>query len=197
MNDPEHVEEQAIPMIDDPLHPVVHVSSASLDKTTLTMSQGSTAVLTAAVLPENASDPSVTWTSDDTDVVTVDENGKVTAVGLGSAVITVSVGGDGVYAFNSTTVVVIVREKLTISASADPIFVGEDATVIITGLKNATGNVSVRVGNSVYFGAIVNGIAKVVVPALSESVMGYVDYQGDEYYVSTSTTVQITVNKIR
>lgn len=44
--------------------------------------------LTAAILPENATDKSVTWTSDNEAVATVDENGLVTAVAEGEAKIT-------------------------------------------------------------------------------------------------------------
>lgn len=44
--------------------------------------------LTAAILPENATDQSVTWTSDNEAVATVDENGLVTAVAEGEAKIT-------------------------------------------------------------------------------------------------------------
>ena len=88
------------------------------------------------------------------------------------------------------------KQKLNISASADPIFIGGNATVIVTGLENATGNVSVRAGDEIYFGFIVNGTAKVVIPGLTESVIAYVDYEGDENYVASNTTVTVTVNKI-
>jgi uncharacterized protein YjdB len=54
----------------------------------------------------------VNFKSNNESVVTVDANGKVTAVGLGKTTITVSVGGDGVYALNSTNVTVNV-DKIT------------------------------------------------------------------------------------
>ena len=104
--------------------------------------------------------------------------------------------GDNTYNMAFARANLTVRENITISASADPIYVGGDAIVIVTGLKNATGNVSVRVGDKIYFGAIVNGTAKVIVPGLTESIIGYVDYAGDENYAASNTTVQITVNKI-
>ena len=56
--------------------------------TTLELRVGETSTLTASVLPEDASDKTLTWSSSDENVATVDENGKVTAVKAGNAVIT-------------------------------------------------------------------------------------------------------------
>ena len=56
---------------------------------TLDQEVGSTIELTATVGPGNAVDKSVTWSSSDTSVATVDNNGLVTVVGPGAAVITV------------------------------------------------------------------------------------------------------------
>ena len=61
----------------------------SLDKTSLTFTaKNQTAALTATVLPSNTTNKSVTWTSSNTSVATVDANGKVTAVANGTATIT-------------------------------------------------------------------------------------------------------------
>ena len=65
------------------------VTGVSIDKTTLTLEVGATANLTAKVAPDNATDKTVTWSSDKTSVATVDDNGKVTAVAAGTASITV------------------------------------------------------------------------------------------------------------
>ena len=51
---------------------------------------GDTATLTATVQPSNATNQNVTWSSDKPDVATVDAAGKVTAVGAGTATITVT-----------------------------------------------------------------------------------------------------------
>ncbi|SMC17121.1 Uncharacterized conserved protein YjdB, contains Ig-like domain [Clostridium acidisoli DSM 12555] len=60
----------------------------SLDKTSLDMKTGDTSNLTATVAPDNATNKTVKWTSSDPSIVTVDDNGKVTAVKEGSATIT-------------------------------------------------------------------------------------------------------------
>ena len=57
-----------------------------LSKTTLTLTEGGTAILTAAVTPSNAADKTVRWTSANEKVAKV-VNGKVTAVGAGRTII--------------------------------------------------------------------------------------------------------------
>ena len=71
---------------------VVHVSSVALDRTELTLEVGSSETLVATVAPENATDKTVTWTSSAASVATVDQTGKVTAVGVGNAFITAKAG---------------------------------------------------------------------------------------------------------
>ena len=66
------------------------VTGVSLDKTNLNLNVGVEATLTPTITPDNATDKSVEWKSDDTGVATVNENGKVTAVGLGTTTITVT-----------------------------------------------------------------------------------------------------------
>lgn len=69
--------------------------SVKLDKTSATVYTTQSGTLKATVLPADAYDKSVTWSSSNKKVATVDKNGKVTAVGSGTAVITVktNVGG--------------------------------------------------------------------------------------------------------
>ena len=71
---------------------VVAVESVSLNKTDLSLEPGQSETLTATVLPENATDKTVTWATSNAQVATV-ENGKVTAVKEGEAVITAKAGG--------------------------------------------------------------------------------------------------------
>ena len=66
----------------------VPVMSVSLDKTALELVEEGTYVLTATVLPGNATEKALQWSSSDESVATVDEGGKITAVKEGTAVIT-------------------------------------------------------------------------------------------------------------
>lgn len=74
------------------------VTSVSLDYTDVTLKIGDTLRLTAEILPLNATDKSVTWISSNTSVVTVDENGLLTAVGSGNAAVLVQSNDSGVTA---------------------------------------------------------------------------------------------------
>ena len=72
----------------------VAVTGVSLDKTDMKLNRGDKGQLKATVLPETTDAittyKDVTWSSSDTGVATVDENGVVTGVGGGTATITVT-----------------------------------------------------------------------------------------------------------
>ncbi len=69
----------------------IPVTSITLDKTTATVNVGETIDLIATVLPADATDPTVTWTSDNTAVATV-VNGTVKGIKSGTATITAKAG---------------------------------------------------------------------------------------------------------
>lgn len=71
----------------------VPVTSITLDKTQMAMNIGETVQLKATVLPENATDKTVTWTSTADRVASVSSDGVVTAIGAGQATIEASAGG--------------------------------------------------------------------------------------------------------
>ncbi|MBQ3665993.1 MAG: Ig-like domain-containing protein [Lachnospiraceae bacterium] len=67
---------------------IVKPTGISISPTSLTLEEGDSDTLTATVTPSNATKKSVTWTSSDTSVATIDGNGQVTAVKEGTATIT-------------------------------------------------------------------------------------------------------------
>ncbi|SDD48066.1 Ig-like domain (group 2) [Paenibacillus sp. UNCCL117] len=74
---------------------VRHPASVSLSATELALPIGSDRLLTAAVLPADSSNPAVAWTTSNPSVATVDSEGRVTAVGAGSAQITATTADGG------------------------------------------------------------------------------------------------------
>ena len=68
----------------------VPVTGVSLNTTSLSLTEGETQTLTATVSPSNATDKSVTWSSNNTSVATVSSTGVVTAKSAGSAIIMVT-----------------------------------------------------------------------------------------------------------
>mgnify|MGYP001132071056 CR=1 FL=1 len=82
----------------------VGVTEVTLDKTELTLTEGETETLTATVKPDNADNRKVTWSSDRTEVATVDGDGRVTAVKAGEAVVTVTTEDGGKTASCKVTV---------------------------------------------------------------------------------------------
>lgn len=101
-----------------PSYPVTGIK-VSPDTLTLTK-KGETAQLTAEVTPSYADNKRVTWQSSDEKVATVDENGKVTAVGNGTATITAtSVSGSYTATVSVTVKIPVEIQKLTIEAEKE------------------------------------------------------------------------------
>ena len=67
---------------------VIYPQSVTLDKSALVLTEGESAVLNAEIMPQNASNRTVTWSISDTDVAQISASGKVTAKKAGNAVIT-------------------------------------------------------------------------------------------------------------
>lgn len=67
-------------------------SFATLSEHNLTLTEGESVTLTADVQPTIAEDDVISWEIDDPAIATVDENGLVTAIAPGSAIITYRCG---------------------------------------------------------------------------------------------------------
>ena len=106
----------------------VNTESIILDKTTLSLAVGESAILTATVKPDDATDKTVTWSSSDESVVKVD-NGKVTARKSGTSTVSAKCGGKTAECVVTVTVPVssVTLDKTTLSLA-----VGESATLTAT-----------------------------------------------------------------
>ena len=111
---------------------VVPVTGVSLDRTELTLTEGETETLTATVKPDNADNRKVTWSSDKTEIATVDGAGKVTAVKAGEAVVTVTTEDGGKTA--SCTVTVKAKEVPVTGVDVKPwsVTIGANGTTKLT-----------------------------------------------------------------
>ena len=67
----------------------VNVSSVDIDTGDVELLIGESKVLSATISPSNATDKTITWTSSDKDVVMIDSEGEIKALGVGEATITV------------------------------------------------------------------------------------------------------------
>ena len=114
----------------------IPVSAVVLDRTSLSLAKGASETLTASISPRDATDKTVTWSSDNPSVATVDQNGQVTAVNAGNACITASAGEVSAtcevtvfipvtsVSLNSTTLKLLEGETAFLEATVLP----EDAT---------------------------------------------------------------------
>ena len=113
-----YTEKETIPSIYIPSYPVTGIK-VSQDTLMLTK-KDETAQLSAEVVPSYADNTRVTWKSSDESVVTVDEKGKVTAVGNGTATITVtSVSGNYTATVAVTVKIPVEIEKISIEAEKE------------------------------------------------------------------------------
>jgi hypothetical protein len=90
-NDGSYTDECTVVVVDAITVSGVEVSPNSVSLTVL----GETVVLSASVLPTDATDQSISWNSNDISVATVNPSGEVTANGAGSAIITATTTDGG------------------------------------------------------------------------------------------------------
>lgn len=101
-------------------------TSISLNKESLTLPVGTTQTLIATVLPTDATDKSVTWTSSNENVATVDAAGKITAVSKGMATITATTNdGTNLSASCAVSVSAVQPTGITLSQEEAEMHVGE------------------------------------------------------------------------
>ena len=153
-------------------------------------------------LPDGASG-NVTVEIDGEEYSATIEDGKVTVpvsgLKAGNKTLIVKYDGDDNYLPNVTTARFAVS-KLPSTAKPTPndISVGNDEVITVDVPKDATGRVLVEIDGVGYYGDIINGKAKVIIPDLPVgSYNATVAYEGDDKYLpSDSTTVSFSVSKV-
>jgi len=123
-------------------NPYVGISSVTLNKSELSLNKGETETLVATVLPANASNKGVTWSSSDDSVATVSSNGLVTAIGGGNTNITVTTVDGGFTAQCSLNIIVNVA-GVTLNKSTLSLSKGATETLVATVSPSDAGNKNV------------------------------------------------------
>ena len=168
----------------------VSVTEVTMDKTELTLTEGETETLTATVRPDNADNRKVTWSSDKTEIATVDGAGKVTAVKAGEAVVTVTTEDGGKTASCKVTVkakavnvteVTLDRTELTLTE-------GEAETLTATVKPDNADNRKVTWSSDKTEIATVDGAGKVTAVKAGEAVVTVTTEDGGK-----TATCKVTV----
>lgn len=110
---------------------IVDATTITLNVTEASLEEGETLQLTATVTPTDATDKTLTWTSSDESVATVDPTGLVTAIHAGTAVITATTS-NGLEAICEVTVVAKVIEPTDITLNFTNAKILEGETVQLT-----------------------------------------------------------------
>ena len=151
------------------------------------MTEGETFTFTAKITPDDATDKSVTWSSSDTQVLTIDQDGKATAVQSGSATVTVKTKDGGKEA---KTLVTVIKQgdgtrptKVTLNAEGDLKYVRHGKTLQLQPTYSPAGSYPLNVqwySNDESLAVVDNnGLVKAVGFDYNKS---YADYgYGEEY----------------
>ena len=133
----------------------VSVTDVTLNKQAITLAVGDEVTLVATVIPENATNKTIAWTSSDTAVATVD-NGVIKALAVGAVTVTVTTE-DG----NHTATCALTVIGVTLSETEFLLMPDEEKTLVATVLPESTANKNVTWSSSDPAVATVNnGVVK-------------------------------------
>lgn len=114
----------------------VNVEEIQLDRTSADLKIGTSLKLNACITPEDATCKTIKWSSSDQKTATVDENGLVTALNIGTCSITAS--ADGKNAECKINVLPIEAESITLNFTDKAIQVGKKVQITATVLPENT-----------------------------------------------------------
>jgi len=157
----------------------VAVTGVTLNQSSLSLTESDTATLTAIVLPSNATNKAVSWSSSNSNIATV-SNGEVTAVSVGTATITVTTSDKGKTANCAVTVTPIVTPTTgTFTVTGIPsqyngyyaVLAGGSNNITLYGFQSAT-------SREYMLSKISNGIVNI--PLWKEDGASLVRYSGND-----------------
>lgn len=165
------------------------VTAITLNKTATTITAGQTETLSvSSVTPDDATDQTVTWSSDNEAVATVDADGKVTAVALGTANITATANdGSGVTATCAVTVSKVVTINQSDWGGARSSFTKDGVTVSARIIDSRDGNL-MRGGT---FSTTLGNFTKIVVTTQAYEASG-TGWSGGTWAGTPASTVSFS-----
>ena len=168
-------------------------TSIALNKTSASLKATETITLVATVLPENATNKSVTWKSSNEVVATVDANGKVTAVAVGEATITVTTtDGSNKSATCKITVAKTLATSISLDKTSATLKATETLTLKATVAPATTTNKSVTWKSSNEAVATVDANGKVTAVAVGEATITATTADGSNKSATCKVTVTST-----
>lgn len=174
----------------------VAVDGISISDTSATLYKGSWKKLTAVITPSGAADPAVTWSSNNTAVATVDDTGKVTAIGVpagkefGEAVITAQSSNPSVKATCTVKVLpAVLITSLTLNKSEVAMNVGDEEALTVTGTPTNATNKTINWSSSNTAVASVTSTGKVIAAGKGTTVIKAEATDGSGKYASCVVTV--------
>lgn len=174
----------------------IPVDGIAISDTNVTLYKKSYKQLSAVVTPYNAANPSITWTTNNPDVATVDSNGKVTAVGIptgatyGEAVITAQTSNSAVFA--TCTIKVLpstLCTSITLNKSTLALNVGDEETLSTTVLPSAATNKTLVWTSDNTDVATVNSSGKIIANSKGTAVIKAAATDGSGLSASCTVTV--------
>ena len=172
------------------------VEKVVLDNYNLSLFPSQTATLTTTVLPENASNKSLIWTTTDPRVVTVDGDGKVTAVGPGSALVTASTQDGSGQSGSCTVTVRQPVEKVVMSQYNLSLFPSQTATLTTTVLPENASNKTLTWTSTDVSVATVDDNGKVTAVGVGSALVTASTQDGSGQSGSCTVTVKQPVEKV-
>ncbi len=179
----------------------IPVTGLSVTPATLSLNGGVTARPTATVLPADATNPSVTWSSSRTSVATVDSaTGLVTAAGAGSATITATTVDGGFSATVAVTVtdIVIPVTGVTVAPASARIPVGTGVTCTATIAPANASNKTVAwaatpAGVVSFTTSMANGVSTCSATGLAAGTATLTATTADGGFAGTATVTVVTI----
>ena len=122
----------------------VKVSVIKLNNTTLSLIPGETGQLIATILPENATNKTIKWSSSNSTVATVNEMGIITAVSEGTTTVTGSVDGKSAACIVTVSTSIIPVTEIMLNKSSTNLIVGGTDYLTVFILPNNATNKNVN-----------------------------------------------------